>query len=198
MKKFLAIGLILAFTMSNIVNAENTSNNGSIPLSELVASFSRSTGLKVIASEDVKGAINLYGLSPEQVDYEQLLVILKLNGYTAFKTQKYVEIVPGHRARVYTSERANKTKDYPADQYLMEIIKVKNLCAASLMPILKPLVFKDSFIEPHYESNSVVIIDYYSNIKMIRDIVNELDSSFNKQKKCEKVEMFRNNNKPKA
>lgn len=52
-----------------------------------------------------------------------------------------------------------------------------------------PLVFRHSFVGPQYESNSIVLVDSFSRIKIIKNIIQKLDSGVMKQNKCEKFDM---------
>jgi|GEM_PF-6567910 len=189
MKKPSLFILIMLCLFSCNLHASDEKAQGGAQITDLLAAYAKNSGLKVVASKEVKGEAIHFGFSQQDLDFDLLLTILKLNGYTAFKNDKYVEVVPNHRARIYANERVKDGVDYPADQYLVDIIKVNNLCTSSLMPILMPLVFRHSFIFPQHESNSVVIVDYFSNIKMIKALVKDLDTKSEKQKNCEKFEM---------
>ncbi|SMF19833.1 hypothetical protein SAMN02745866_01224 [Alteromonadaceae bacterium Bs31] len=189
MKKLIFLIWILpVLVCSNAFSAE-PGKQGSIQITDLLKAFSKNSGLKVVASKELKGEAIYTGFTLDELNYDLLLTILKLNGFTAFKNEKYVEVVPQHRARVYASEILDEDVVYPEDQYLIATIKVENLCVSSLMPVLMPLVYRYSFISTQYESNSIVIVDYFSHIKAIKALVEDLDSTSEKQKKCEKFEM---------
>lgn len=185
MNKLILVFCVFSAFICTSVFSEEEFGNGSTKITDLLEVYSKNSGLKVIASNEVKGEAIHFGFEPEELDYSLLLTILKLNGFTAFKTDNYVEVVPNHRARIYASEMVDENIEYPNDQYLVETIPVENLCVSSLMP----LVYRYSFISAQHETNSIVIVDYFSNIKMIKGLVESLDASADKQKKCEKFEM---------
>ena len=123
--------LLMGLLLVNNAIAEDQSGGGTVAIEFLLEGFAKNSGLRVISGPEVAGDIALQGFDVEQIDYATLLKILKHNGYTAFVTGKYVEVVPEHRARLHASELLEAGKDYPDDQYLTDIVKVENLCVAS-------------------------------------------------------------------
>lgn len=188
MKNLFLLLLLTSLWCSKSYSNDATDGLG-YKISTILQAYSKNSGLKVIVSNEVDGNAKIYGLKLDEIDFDSLLTILKLNGYTAFKTEKHIQVVPEHRARIYVSEMYNEKNTYPDDLYLTDVIQVNNLCASSLMTVLMPLVFRHSFIGTQFESNSIVIVDYYSNIRKIKSLIHAMDSKADKKKNCERFEI---------
>lgn len=187
MKSLLMICLFSSLITVQAFAKTNAPSDG-ILLSDVIAAYSHNSQSKVIVTEDISGKVNLFGFDLDDVDYGMLLAILKLSGLSAYKVDEYVAIIPDHQSRIHVTEEGVADSNYAPDQYLTEIIPVKNMCANDLMPILKPLVHRHSFMEPSHGANSIVVVDSHRNILRIKSIVNNLDSNSKKEKTCEKIE----------
>ena len=176
-------GVVFALSINSMAYAERSENNEpkGVALEEIVKSYAQRSSKPIVANADISGKIQLFGITSKEVGKSLFLSILRAKGLAIYDAGDYQMIVPGHQARLHITERFREGEQYSDDQYIMDILDVENLCAASLMPIFKPLVHRYSFVEPVFESNSIVIIDKVKNIQRLKSLLQHLDSKAKKQ-----------------
>ncbi|MFV0277715.1 MAG: type II secretion system secretin GspD, partial [Parahaliea sp.] len=63
------------------------------------------------------------------------------------------------------------------DEYVTQVMKLENISAAKLIPVLRPLVPQQAHMAAYAPSNAIVISDIASNIDRISDIIKRMDRS---------------------
>ena len=160
------------------------SENG-YSLEKVLLAFSKNTNSKLLVDREVKGSVMLYGQAINEITYDNLLAMLNLSGYTAYKKDGYIIVIPNKSARTSPLEIVSKDTTYPEYQYVTDVVKVEKACATRIIPVLRPLVPQQGHMAAYRETNSIILTDTYSNIQKIRGIVKALDSSLQKPLKCE-------------
>jgi general secretion pathway protein D len=64
-----------------------------------------------------------------------------------------------------------------SDEYVTEVIRLENISAAKLIPVLRPLVPQQAHMAAYAPSNAIIISDLSSNIDRIRDIIDRMDKT---------------------
>jgi type II secretory pathway component GspD/PulD (secretin) len=159
--------------------AESTgrgSEHGGIPVTQLIAAVSRSTGKKFVLDPRVWADVNLVGISPSSVTYAQLLMILRLHGYAAVEGSGVVQVVPDAAVRSMPVPLLDDRETKPDSEIVTDTFHVKNSPAALYVPILRPLLPQWAHLAADTcGSNSLIIVDTYANVKRIEAIVQRLD-----------------------
>ena len=64
-----------------------------------------------------------------------------------------------------------------SDEYMTQVIRLENISAAKLIPVLRPLVPQQAHMAAYAPSNAIIISDVSANIDKIRDIIERMDKS---------------------
>jgi len=169
-------GLVLACLALTATAAEpvtlNLKDADILALVELVA---EATGRNFIVDPRVKGTVNV--ISPRPLDkdalYQVFLSVLKVNGFVAVPSGDMVKILPDTSAR--TEAAFGATPPPQGDAPATRVIKLENVPAAALVPVLRPLLSKDAHLAAAPASNTLIISDAAANVARLTEIVSRMD-----------------------
>jgi beta-lactamase regulating signal transducer with metallopeptidase domain len=156
--------------------APDESRANGVPMEKLVAQVAANIHRRVILDPRASSSVILYGQKLDQIDYSDFLTILRINGLTAVDINDYINVVPVVEVRWLPLPVMSANKELPPDQFADMSIVLKNACAPSLVPILRPELPNYAHLVADVNSNSIIAIDTYANLKRIRAQITELDS----------------------
>ena len=169
--------------------SESTSpqpTEGGVPISQLIATVAKKTGKKFILDPRVRGDAVVIGQEPAKVSYDDLLSILAVYDYVAIETGGYVTILPDANARQGRSPILSGKESYPDAEVVSVVITPKNVSAAQLVPILRPLIPQYGHLAAVLCVNKLLLVDRFSNVKRLQAIIEALDvGEPYKLEKCE-------------
>ena len=119
--------------------------------------------------------IYLGGVEPNDVTYPVLLAILRVNGFAAFESEGFVNVIPDTNIRFHAPVVQTDDASIPADLFVTRVLTTVNIGAAQLVPILRPLLPQSAHLAAHAEVNKLIVMDRYENLKRIAEIVRSLD-----------------------
>jgi general secretion pathway protein D len=155
-------------------SARHVLNFDDVELSALIADVSIVTGYTFIVHPDVRGKrVTVTSSSPLTKDgvFEVFLSTLRVQGFTAVPAGKNTyRIIPEQSA---ISEAG--TRSSGANSFVTEIIHLNNFNALEAAQMVKPLVDAQGQVIANPRSNTLVIVDYGSNIPRIRQLVSGID-----------------------
>ncbi len=162
-----------------------TMNFKDVDIGVFIKFISELTGKNFLVDPAVKGNITV--LSPEKVSvdeaYRVFLSVLEVHGYTAVPTGKIIKIVPAAEARSKGVEsRFKKEAGVREDKIVTQLIPLEHGDATDFTRLLKPLVAKTGLVIPYPDTNTLILIDAFSNIDRLLRIVRELDVPASKEK----------------
>ena len=169
---------VLALLSAPHTRAESPSpaSPGAVPIVQVIAGTARKTGKKFLVERRVVGEVTVIGLDPDNLDYATLLSVLELNGFSAVDDGKYVRVVPDANARQFAGPVLTSDGSYASAEYVTRIFSVKNVPAAMLVPVLRPLVPQNGHLVALPCANKLILADTYANVKRMEKIVNALDA----------------------
>jgi type II secretory pathway component GspD/PulD (secretin) len=147
-----------------------------VPLQKLVEQVAANIHRRVVVDPRASSSVILYGQKLEQVGYSDFLTILRINGLTAVDINDYVNVVPITEARWHPLPLMVPGKELPPDQFAQMSVVLKNACAPNLVFILKPQFAPYAWFAEDANSNLIMAIDTYANLKRIRAQITEVDS----------------------
>ena len=106
-----------------------------------------------------------------------VLSILDVQGYTAVRSGQVIRIVPSKDARSSPVPIMDDQSAVGNDEYVTQVIRLDNISAAKLIPVLRPLVPQQAHLAAYAPSNAIIISDIRSNIGRIVDIIERMDRS---------------------
>ncbi|HEX6833464.1 MAG TPA: type II secretion system secretin GspD [Rudaea sp.] len=144
----------------------------------LIATVSEITGKNFIIAPNVQGKVTVVSQTPMRVDeiYDTFLAVLRANGYAAIPSGNMVKIVPEAVAQQDGSAGLNGTHAHAADELVTQIVPVRHVSAAELVPILRPLMPQGAQLIAHPGSNSLVISDRAGNVSRLISIIERIDT----------------------
>ncbi len=183
---FALLGMALLF--SNPLRAQEdtfTLNLKNADIHSLIQTVSRQSGRNFVVDPRVKARVTVISARPLSADelYETFLSVLQVHGYSAVPGKDLIKIVPDVNAKQGPVPAYDGTA---SDQLVTQVIKVENVPAAQLVPILRPLVPQQGHLAAYAATNTLIVTDRASNIQRIISIIEGIDRPDN-----EEVEVIR-------
>ena len=168
-KKFTIFTLLIPF----FIDAQETYilNYDDVDLKKVtqdVASFSNKT---LILDPRVKGRVSIFSdtiLTSQQV-WEVYLRTIQVSGFSAISDGDIVRIVPENDA---TRDDTDISND---GDFTTKIIPLVNRSAGGILPMLKPITGRQSYLSSIPSVNSILIVDKLSNVQRIETLIDQLD-----------------------
>ena len=169
----LMVGAAPTFAQDFTVNLKDTD------IQELIEFVAEATGTTIVVDPSVKGKVKVVSSKPVSRDelYDLFLSILEVHGYTAVSSGGVIRVIQNKDARSAPVGVREGNSGRPSDEYVTEVIKLDNISAAKLIPVLRPLVPQQAHMAAYAPSNAIIISDLSSNIDRIRDIIQRMDKS---------------------
>jgi len=178
-------GLMLLFATSASAAKDSDSdrvtlNFNATDINAVIAAVSEMTGRNFIVDPRVKGKVTVISqraLKASEI-YQVFLSVLKIHGFAAIPGKNTTQIVPEVNAK--QSAVSTGKKFIPlSDEFITQVIEIKNVDAAQLVPILRPLVPQRGHLAAYPSSNVLVISDAASNIRRLKKIIASIDQASN-------------------
>ena len=189
-----AKGLIITFVVSLLLFAkpvmgqEFTVNLKDTDIQEFIEFVADVTGTTIVIDPAVKGKVKVVSSKPVSRAelYDLFLSILDVHGYTAVRSGEVVRVIPNKNARSAPVDVISGTSVIN-DEYVTQVIRLKNVSAAKLIPVLRPLVPQQAHMAAYAPSNAIIISDIRANIDRIAKIIDRMDQSAVKETEIVKL-----------
>jgi general secretion pathway protein D len=158
------------------VAASTAPEDAGVPINMLIRTVAKKTGKKFIIDPRVHGNVQLIGEEVANVTYNDLLVILQVEGFTAVEGGGFLRVIPEAIVRQCAMPVAAGSSTYPDAQYVTAVIPVRKVPAGSLVPILRPILPQYAHLAAAPCSNVLLVVDTFANIRRIESIVAALDT----------------------
>jgi general secretion pathway protein D len=156
-----------------------TPNYKDADLSQIIAAVSEVTGKNFIIDPRVNAKVTMLSATPMSpaAFYEAFLAVLQVYGYVAVPAGKVIKIVPNTDARQLPANDLPDSVSSTSDEIVTQIITMKNISAAQLVPLLRPLLPQYGHLAAYPTGNMLIISDRASNVNRIVRIVQRMDES---------------------
>lgn len=135
----------------------------------VIESVAEITGESFVLDPRVKGKVTI--ISPESIDksllYEAILSAIQVQGYQAIRDGAVTRIVPFNQS--FNLAGGGQS------ELVTEILKVRYVQAATLIPVLKPLMSNGARVQAYNQSNYLVVSDIRSNVDRLKMLLSDLD-----------------------
>jgi general secretion pathway protein D len=135
----------------------------------VIESVAEITGESFVLDPRVKGKVTI--ISPETIDksllYEAILSAIQVQGYQAVRDGAVTRVLPFNQS--FNLAGGGQS------ELVTEILKVRFVQAATLIPVLKPLMSNGARVQAYNQSNYLVVSDIRSNVERLKMLLNELD-----------------------
>ncbi len=157
----------------------------SMELEELIARFAKSSGTKFAIDPRVRAQVPLVGIEPEQLTFDQLLALLDVHQFAVRDAGGLVAVVPESNARQFASPIYSDADFKAMDHELVTLlVQPKQVCAAFLVPILRPLMPQSAHLSAEGQTNTLIISDRAKNARRIAGLIDTLDKRGGGRKDC--------------
>ena len=184
MKKFFSIFLVLSLFLGSAVASNHNDptiniNFKNLKIVDFVKMVAKITHKNILVDQQIKGNIDFISVKPIKKSqiYNLLVNILDTKGYSIRDTKN------GFLKIIKNSEAARTAPPLVSRDNISEvqtaIIPVKNINARNILRQVNFLLSRYGKIAISYESNSVIVTDYPSNIRSIRGVLDSLDKQRN-------------------
>ncbi|MCW9025126.1 MAG: type II secretion system secretin GspD [Gammaproteobacteria bacterium] len=146
-------------------------------INAVIGAVAKLTGKNFIIDPRVKGKVTVIthqSLSPAEV-YQVFISVLKVHGFAAIPGNGAIKIVPEVNAKQDSIPNSYNSKFEDGDEVVTQVIKIQNVDAAQLVPILRPLVPQRGHLAAYPASNVIIISDSAANIARISQIIRRID-----------------------
>ncbi len=109
--------------------------------------------------------------------YETFLSILQVHDFVAVPSGPVIKIVPSNNARQMPANDLPRDFSGGEDEIVTQVLQIKNVAAAQLVPILRPLVPQYGHLVAHPPSNMLIISDRAANVARLMRIIQRIDQS---------------------
>ena len=154
-----------------------TLNLKNADIHSLIQTVSRQTGRNFVVDPRVKARVTVISSAPlgSAELYETFLSVLQVHGYAAVPAgDDLIKIVPDVNAK-QGPVRAYEQSLASSDELVTQVIRVENVPAAQLVPILRPLVPQQGHLAAYAATNTLIVTDRASNIARLIDIIDGID-----------------------
>ncbi len=161
------------------LGATITPNYKEAELGQIIQAVSEVTGKNFIIDPRVNARVTMLSATPMSpaAFYEAFLAVLQVYGYVAVPAGNVIKIIPNTDARQLPSIDLPSSVSSKSDEIVTQIITVKNISAAQLVPLLRPLVPQQGHLAAYPSGNMLVISDRASNVSRIMKIIERMDES---------------------
>jgi len=178
----LVLVLVVALPGSGVPSAsaqEYTVNLKDTEIQEFIQFVADVTGTTIVVDPSVKGKVKVISSKPVSRSelYDLFLSILDVHGYTAVRSGNVIRIIQNKDARSSPVEVLEDGDELNNDEYVTQVIRLENVSAAKLIPVLRPLVPQQAHMAAYAPSNAIIISDIRSNINRILEVIDRMDQS---------------------
>jgi general secretion pathway protein D len=186
MARSLGLASTLALLAANSALAQLTPNFRDTDIRQVIEVANTVTGRTFLIDPRVRAQVTLISSTQMSADafYQAFLATLAVHGYAAVDEGGVTKIIPDANVRQYADNEPLGAGE--GDEFVTQVVKLENVGAAQLVPILRPLMPQYAQLAAHQQSNMLVIADRASNVDRILAIVHAMDRGAN-----EEVEVIR-------
>jgi general secretion pathway protein D len=148
-----------------------------VPIERVIAAVAKKTGKLFVVDPRVRADVLLIGGSASELTYAEFLGLLAVYGFVAVDDGHYVRVVPDANTRYLAVPTIGPKDTRLAAEIVSEVIQVKNVSAAQLVPILRPMIPQYGAFVAYLPTNSLVIVDHFDNVRRLEGIIHELDAA---------------------
>ncbi|HEU4486083.1 MAG TPA: type II secretion system secretin GspD [Povalibacter sp.] len=156
-----------------------TPNFKDADLSLVIQAVQSITGKTFIIDPRVRAQVTILSSTPMDGDafYQAFLSVLQVHDFVAVESGNIVKIVPAQNSRWMPGDDLPSHIDPNSDEIVTQVIAVKNVSAANLVPALRPLLPQGAHFVAHQSSNTLIISDRASNVNRMMRIIQRIDQA---------------------
>jgi len=149
-----------------------------VDINILIKFMSELTGKNFVVDQRVRGKVTI--ISPSRISvaeaYKVFESVLEIHGFATVKAGKIIKIIPSPDARAKNIETMLIDEAQTSeDKVVTQLIPLRYADAAAIKRIIAPLISKSSVALAYAPTNTLILTDFYSNIKRLLRILKTID-----------------------
>ena len=154
-----------------------TPNFKDADITQIAEAVAAATGKNFIMDPRVRAQVTMLSSTPMSPDgfYQAFLSILAVHDFIAVPDGNVVKILPDANARQMPSIDLPDHVSATSDEIVTQVIDVKNVNAAQLVPILRPMIPQYGHLAAYPAGNILIISDRASNVNRMMRIIRRID-----------------------
>ena len=154
-----------------------TPNFKDADITQIAEAVAAATGKNFIMDPRVRAQVTMLSATPMSPDafYQTFLSILAVHDFIAIPDGPVVKILPDANARQMPSIDLPDQVSATSDEIVTQVIDVKNVNAAQLVPILRPMIPQYGHLAAYPAGNILIISDRASNVNRMMRIIRRID-----------------------
>jgi general secretion pathway protein D len=154
-----------------------TPNFKDADITQIAEAVAAATGKNFIMDPRVRAQVTMLSSTPMSPEgfYQAFLSILAVYDFIAVPDGNVVKILPDANARQMPSIDLPDHVSATSDEIVTQVIDVKNVNAAQLVPILRPMIPQYGHLAAYPAGNILIISDRASNVNRMIRIIRRID-----------------------
>lgn len=177
-KLAMAFALLCAVQQGVLAEEKVTLNFKDADISAVIGTVAEITGKNFIVDPRVKGKVTVVSSHPMDKDeiYQVFLSILQVHGFATVPAGNVIKIIPDATAKQDATKVVDNVKG-EGDEVVTRVLQVRNVAAAQLVPILRPLIPQQGHLAAYPTTNVLIISDRAANIDRLVKIIRDVDQA---------------------
>jgi general secretion pathway protein D len=176
------LAALYAFAATGIVSAQNngqriTPSFKDAEIGQVIEAVAAATGKTIIPDPRVRAQVTMLSQTPMTPDafYEAFLALLSVHQFVAVESGGIIKIVPDANARQMPNIDLPSRVKSGSDELITQVIAVRNVNAAQLVPVLRPLMPQAAHMAAYPNGNILILSDRASNVARVMRIIERID-----------------------
>lgn len=146
-------------------------NFRNVDIRQIIETVGELTGRNFLIDPRVKAKVTILANTevPEDALYDVMLSILAMHGFRAVDGPGLTRIVPVNVGTRFPPSEVS-------EDLITEILRLQNLAAPTVVPIIKPLMTQQAQVAVHKESNLLLLTETRANIERVKTIIGKIDT----------------------
>jgi general secretion pathway protein D len=157
--------------------ARITPNFKDADITQIIEAVSAATGKNFIIDPRVRAQVTMLSSTPMTPGqfYQAFLAILQVHGFAALPAGNVIKVIPDQNIRQFPGNDLPSRVSGSSDEMVTQVLAVKNVNAAQLVPVLRPLMPQNGQLAAVTGSNMLIISDRAGNVNRLMRIIARID-----------------------
>jgi general secretion pathway protein D len=156
-----------------------TPNFKDADIAQIIEAVSAATGKNFIIDPRVRAQVTMLSSTPMTPDqfYQAFLAILQVHGFAALPAGNVIKIIPDQNSRQFPGNDLPERISGTSDELVTQVLAVKNVNAAQLVPVLRPLMPQNAQLAAITGANMLLMTDRAGNVNRLMRIIARIDQA---------------------
>jgi general secretion pathway protein D len=175
--------IVLLCAAAGIASAQQaqriTPNFKDADIGQVIEAVGAATGKNIIIDPRVRAQVTMLSSTPMSPEafYEAFQALLQVHGFAAVPSGNIVKIIPADGAKQTVGNDLPSRVSRYSDEFVTQIVATRNVAAAQLVPILRPLMAQPGHIVAYPPTNILILSDRANNVSRLIRIIQRIDQS---------------------